>query len=122
MRSPRPRRISHLSCLLSINYRQYLRFSTANEGSKPSTPNLSPSTPNLSPSTPNLSPSTPNLSPSTPNLSPLFFPIPLILLQKTRFEIREHLLEHHRTPEHEETPVENLTLQGQRPLLSKPTC
>ena len=35
MRSPRPRRISHLSCLLSINYRQYLRFSTANEGSKP---------------------------------------------------------------------------------------
>src|SRR5215831_7024639 len=98
MRSPRPRRISHLSCLLSINYRQYLRFSTANEGSKPSTPNLSPSTPNL--------------SPSTPNLSPLFFPIPLILLQKTRFEIREHLLEHHRTPEHEETPVENLTLLG----------
>src|SRR5215467_8003163 len=118
MRSPRPRRISHLSCLLSINYRQYLRFSTANEGSKPSTPNLSPSTPNLSPSTPNLSPSTPNLSPFTPNLSPftpnlspftpnlspLFFPMPLILLQKTRFEIKEHLLEHHRTPEHEETP------------------
>src|SRR5215813_11310234 len=93
MRSPRPRRISHLSCLLSINYRQYLRFSTANEGSKPFTPNLSP---------------------STPNLSPLFFPIPLILLQKTRFEIREHLLEHHRTPEHEETPVENLTLLGDK--------
>ena len=36
----------------------------------------------------------------------------LILLQQTRFEIREHLLEHHRTPEHEETPVENLTLLG----------
>jgi hypothetical protein len=36
--------------------------------------------------------------------------MPLILLQQTRFEIREHLLEHHRTPEHEETPVENLTL------------
>src|SRR5215475_11965067 len=107
MRSPRPRRISHLSCLLSINYRQYLRFSTANEGSKPSTPNLSPSTPNLSPSTP-------NLSPFTPNLSPLFFPMPLILLQKTRFEIREHLLEHHRTPEHAETPVENLTLLGDK--------
>src|SRR5215470_12744515 len=100
MRSPSPRRISHLSCLLSINYRQYLRFSTANEGSKPSTPNLSPSTPNL--------------SPSTPNLSPLFFPMPLILLQKTRFEIKEHLLEHHRTPEHEETPVENLTLLGDK--------
>jgi hypothetical protein len=48
MRSPRPRRISHLSCLLSINYRQYLRFSTANEGSKPFTPNFSPSMPNFS--------------------------------------------------------------------------
>ena len=89
MRPPRPRRISHLSCLSSINHRQYLRFSTADESSKPFTPNFSPSMPNFSPS---------------------FFPMTLILLQQTRFEIREHLLEHHRTPEHEETPVENLTL------------
>ena len=42
----------------------------------------------------------------------LIFSHAIDFIKKTRFEIREHLLEHHRTPEHEETPVENLTLLG----------